>query len=331
MDVILHIGAHRTATTTFQHYLRAQSDWLDRADVGFWGPGRTRSGLFHGLHAAGYGAGGSPTDGSQPACRRAMGRVALNLAQARDRGRAVLLVSDENMAGSVRDNLRSGRLYPGIGARLSRLHAAFGGQVSQVVLTIRSQDLYWTSALAFGVTRGCRVPRTEDLDRIVTAARSWRDVIADVACAMPGARIRALPFEAMGGRPETLLSAMLGRAVPAGERRHLNRAPDLAALREIAGADGLPDGLSDGLSAGHGRWQPFDAHQAAALRETYQDDLFWLAAGADGLAEPISKTANTTHSNTTKPTNEAGQTPPPTDMTRGRSHDSQQRRMAPPR
>ena len=29
---------------------------------------------------------------------------------------------------------------------------------------------------------------------------------------------------------------------------------------------------------------PFDAAQAAALRETYADDLFWLKAGADGLA-----------------------------------------------
>jgi len=39
---------------------------------------------------------------------------------------------------------------------------------------------------------------------------------------------------------------------------------------------------SDGL----GHWQPFTKDQTAALRETYADDLFWLTAGADGLATP---------------------------------------------
>ena len=49
MDVILHIGAHRTATTTFQHYMRGQSSELARAGIGFWGPWRTRGGLFSGV------------------------------------------------------------------------------------------------------------------------------------------------------------------------------------------------------------------------------------------------------------------------------------------
>lgn len=47
MDIILHLGAHRTASTSFQRYMRSVSDALAAGGTGFWGPGRTRKGLFH--------------------------------------------------------------------------------------------------------------------------------------------------------------------------------------------------------------------------------------------------------------------------------------------
>ncbi|WP_428926038.1 hypothetical protein [Marinibacterium sp. SX1] len=359
MDVILHIGVHRTGTTTFQTYLRERSDMLADQGLAFWGPRRTRNGLFHGIHGQGAGSGAR--------FRRATGRIALNIARSRDRGRAVLLVSDENMSGSVCDNLRAGGLYPGIGERLTRVHIAFGGKVDQVVLTIRSLDHYWSSALGYGLTRGQPLPDADRLDRLVTAPRSWRDVIADVACAMPDARIRVAPFETLGGRPDALLAEILGRPAPRDDADlWLNRTPGLAALRRLAG-EGPQSGAL--LPEGEGRWHPFDPAQAAALRETYQDDLFWLAAGADGLAETMAyaapgparqaahgtgdslapgadhATGNTRArdvDHATDPARPAGLAPPSTkteaepnppvtDMTRGRSNDSQQRRMAPHR
>lgn len=315
MDVILHIGAHRTATTTFQHYARGQSQALATQGVAFWGPGRTRNGLFRGL----YDRGAEPAADADAAYRRATGRIALNAERARDRGRKVLIVSDENMAGSVRENLRTNTLYPGIGMRLARVHGAFGGKVDQVILSIRSLELYWASALGFGLTRGRRVPDENVTDRLVTSPRSWRDVIADVACAMPEARLRVLPFETLNGRPDAMLSEILDQQpVPRDpQEQRLNATPGLASLRDITGGAGLPKG--------DGRWQPFNTEQAAALRETYQDDLIWLAAGADGMAEPMAYMPRKTTRH------EAGTTPPETDMTRGRSNDSQQRRMAPPR
>ena len=319
MDVILHIGAHRTATTTFQHFLSDLSAPLAADGIAAWGPSRTRNGLFHGIHGGRARAG---HDVPAPFAR-ARGRIALNLARLRDRGRRALIVSDASLPGSLRDTLTRGALYPGVGARLSRVHAAFDGQIDQVVLTIRSLDLYWSSALGHAVSRGQPVPDADALDRLVTMPRSWRDVIADVACAMPGARIRVLPFERLGGRPDALLSEILGRPfAPDAADRRLNATPKLPALRKRAGA-GAP------LPGGDDRWQPFDAAQAAALRETYRDDLFWLAAGADGLAEPMAYAPDPTPH--PMPHSKAGQTPPQTDMTRGSSHDIQQRRMAPPR
>ena len=72
MDIILHLGAHRTGAASFQCYLRSVDAELAGLGIGFWGPQRTRQGLFHGLYDA------------QP--NRAPGRVRLAVEASRRRG-----------------------------------------------------------------------------------------------------------------------------------------------------------------------------------------------------------------------------------------------------
>ena len=69
---------------------------------------------------------------------RAAGRVAMQMQRAQLSGKRQLLVSDENMMGTSRHNLRSCTLYPAIGERMARLADAFRGRVSRVVLSVRS-------------------------------------------------------------------------------------------------------------------------------------------------------------------------------------------------
>ena len=113
-----------------------------------------------------------------------------------------------------------------------------------------------------------------------------------------------------------LLSEATGVQAPR-DRDHywLNRAPDLPALRAILVERGQnPDLLPD--ETGH--WNPFPEAQTDVLRETYSDDLFWLAAGADGLAQLTENPAR----------NRAGTSQPTGDTRKGHSHDSRQRDMA---
>ncbi len=228
MHVILHIGAHRCATTTFQHYLRMNAARLMDRNIGFWGPRRTRAGLFRGILPT-----AAPSFGRNVQ-KRAAGRVQLRLSQAAENGVSHLLVSDENMMGSVRENLRLASLYCGIGERMARYRAAFGPHVSDVMINIRSLDTYWTSALGYGLTRGRGVPRPVALDRLAYSDRSWRDVITDVACAVPEARIWVLPFESYAGRPESQLQTVLPIAAPlAHARERLNATPHLPDLRAL--------------------------------------------------------------------------------------------------
>ncbi|QBF32850.1 hypothetical protein CFI11_16720 [Thalassococcus sp. S3] len=307
MDVILHIGAHRCATTTFQSYMRANSVTLTERGIGFWGPWRTRDGLFRGLQP------GPLVPTGRDHHRRALGRIRLRCAKSRSDGVRHLVISDENMAGTMRENMRLGALYSGIGERMARYAEAFDGQIGKVVLNIRCLERFWSSTFGYGIMRGNGVARPGLLRRVTESPRSWRDVISDVACAIPGVQITVLPFETYAGRPEAQLAIATGADTPLRHARiWLNQTPHLPVLREHAGPDAVL------LPQGTGRWRPFDPQQVAALRERYADDLLWLAAGADGLAMLAQDPTKT----------EAAQSPPFADMTRGSSHDSQERRMA---
>lgn len=305
MDVVMHIGAHRCATRSFQAYLSQNSTQLAEQGLGHWGPDRLGGGLMAGaLRKPG------------PATRRApyqrcQGRVALALQAETDAGIGQLVASDADMLGDLSLSLKQHVLYPDAGERVARYFQAFDGRVSDVVLNIRAPDRFWASALSVALAKGYDLPDEAALDALVASARSWRDVITDVACACPDARLWVMPFETFGGRPDAQLLAVTARDVPRGHARdRLNPAPRLEDLRGLPGLEGLP-------AEGVGRWHPFSATQLAALHETYADDLMWLANGADGLAWLMDDPEQT----------EARLNVPCSDMTRGRPND-QESRMA---
>lgn len=307
MDVILHVGAHRSGTTTFQQYMRDHSTNLETQSIGFWGPWRVRKSISVGLFRP---------RSSPKATRKAEGRVQMHLARAQMSGVKQLLVSDENMIGSSRQCLCQTTLYPAIGERMARVSAAFGGQVKRVVMTIRAQDLWWASAAAYLVARGHAVPSAVQKDQIAQGVRTWRDVITDLACAVPDAELLIAPFEQNAGRPGNLLFAATGATAPTDvQGRWLNRSPDAQALRRLLAEQGANISQVPDVTT---RWQPFSPEQTTRMRENYADDLHWLIAGADGLATL-----------TEDPTRQrAGPSLPAGHMTRGQEYDNGQGHMA---
>ncbi len=279
MDVILHIGAHRTASTTFQHYMRANAPILRHKGVAFFGPLRTRhGGLLSGV---------VPGKQDARAERRQMlarGRIAIQLELLERKGIETLVISDENMLGNPRKCLREAGLYNDAETRLGHFARAFDGRVSRIVLSIRALDGFWTSTISHAVARGQAVPDEALLDQLVTQPRSWRDVIENTARAFPGTPIQVQTFEEFAARPERRLWHMAGKgfAPPMQEARAwLNRSPDLENLRKVVE---LREGSASGLPDGEGQWTPFKPHHTAAFNELYADDLFWLRAGAGGIA-----------------------------------------------
>ncbi|MCX7564822.1 hypothetical protein OS189_00515 [Sulfitobacter sp. F26169L] len=309
MDIILHVGAHRTGSTSFQHYLRGNRAVLMADGTALWEPYMLRKGLFTGLFAKPRMMNGRNLQ------RRAMGRIRMQAAQAMRAGAARLLVSEENMIGAPRACLRSATLYPAIGERMARLDAAFEGRINRVVMSIRAQDLWWSSVAAYGVGRGHTVPDAGRIAGIADSARTWRNVITDMACALPQVKIKVLPFEQFAGQSDKILAAATNSAAPRNHAQSwLNRSPDAAMLRKKMAENGVPaSALPAHLVQGEGRWNPFSQTQAAALREAYADDMMWLTAGADGLA-----TLTEDHSR-----ERAGFSLPAGVLTKGQTHDQQ--------
>ena len=277
LDVVLQIGAHRTASTSFQTYLRQNGTALAQLGIGSWGPYRLRKGLLHGVipnHELGIGA---------DHLARAKGKIAMHLQRSGQKGLKHLLVSEENMLGKMRHNFAQQSLYPAAGERIARYVAAFDGSVKALHISLRCPSTYWTSALSFCIPRGVRIPRQHRITALARAPRTWRDVITDIAAAAPETAIFVSTFEQHASAPQTLLTYLLGQTAPRPKAPiWRNQRPSLQELMR------LPLGINERAELERNiednRWEPFSTTQRAALQESYADDLFWLRAGADGLA-----------------------------------------------
>lgn len=251
MDVVLHVGAHRTASTTFQKTLGANGAALAEAGIVYWGPKCTRSGLFDGLI-------GAPE--RLDAARRLAGlrRVALRARRAERAGARLLLVSEENVLGSMRAAVSGGGFYADAGPRVATVAEAFGAHRLTIAIAVRAQDAWWRSVGAFRAARDGGGPALDE--RLTGQPRDWRDVIGDIARCNAGARVMVWSHEAMGHRPDAVFARLDGGAP----------------IRPLGTVKNASDpGVACALSP--------DA--AARLRSRYRADLDWLGAGAGGLAE----------------------------------------------
>ena len=272
MDLILHIGAHRTGTTTFQQYLQRNVIRLGDAGVEAWTPDRTRQGLFAGLL-------GPDDDMSGPAAlrraERATGLIRLRMDDLWGAGRQCLLVSEENMIGTPRGNLIGQALYPGLTLRLERFLPAFEDGCIRIGIAIRSYETFWASCLAYGLSRGHPPPSARALGGLAALPRRWPDVIAEVARLFPMAEVVVWPFEEYAARPDAVLSHLTGRAAPgagrAGRQCH-NASPAPVKLRHLMTLRGT-GGASGLLRVHEGRWMPFDDDQIAAMQSRYAADV----------------------------------------------------------
>jgi hypothetical protein len=307
MDVILHVGGHRTATTTLQRVLSKNNGAMQADRIAYWGPKRTRSDLFLGLLGN--------TDLAMPAlgCRtdQAADQIALEIAALRSEGHLSLLISEENMLGGLRHNLYQRQLYPQAEARMFRLRTALASQVSKIAIAIRCYDRYWASSLGFGLSRGGPAPTPQVIDGLAAQPRRWRDVIKACKAAFPESELLVWTYEAMAARPDTQITEMIGRETSiAYNSEWYNTGPKPKKLNEVLIDRGDAPELIDARQT---RFMPFSPYQRAQLRAHYADDLIWLRGGADGIARFIEMPA---------------QDGPATEQGRGRSDERYTRHLA---
>mgnify|MGYP000415702220 FL=1 len=284
MDIMLHLGAHRCASTTFQSFLWNNRARLAKQGLTCWTPKRTRDGLMRGLmrHPA------LATLADEEYGQRSIGRIRIEIARLAREHQSGLLISEENMIGTMRNNLLDARLYPLLQERLRRIAPAFVGQTLKIGLCVRSYEDYWTSCVAHLLGRGTAMPSVDLLDFLTTQPRRWRDMVRDIAAVFPDAEIVVWPFERMASQPETQLNVLWDAVTVGLENDNLwhNRSGDVVYLNKIMALRGDAPIDTDPV-ASDTRWMPFDEDQRSVLRADYRRDIAWLKAGAEGLARYV--------------------------------------------
>ena len=245
MEIIVHFGAHRCATTSFQHYVQHNAADLASQGVAVWDRAVLSEIGLSGL--------GSMTPETYEVVQKALDRC-------QEQGVRHLLISEENFLGLMPENVNKATLYPNAGLRAQIVSDALGERVAKVALNIRSLDTYWSSVAGYAARNPSRFKGQMRWGKVADDARSWQGVITDLAAAFARVPLYVLPFEEFVGRPDQQLAILLGTAQP------------------LAATDGWhnKDGNQD-------RQAPSSAQKTKLILK-YADDLSWLDAGADGSA-----------------------------------------------
>lgn len=260
MDVILHVGAHRTATTSLQAWMVQNEDALGSAGIAVWGPAITRSGRFAGLVKRPDWVSAS----DEAEARASSVALRFEIDRLQEAGYRALVISEENCLGTMRLCLEQETLYPDVAGRLRRIVTALGPHLSRFALSIRRYDTWWASVLADQRSRGRGQIEPRGLDRLASHPRSWKRIVQILREEGQGRPVTVWPFETLVGRHAAQMQALLGCALPDGLYDH-GRVMN-ASDRETTGGS------------------PFSLAQRAAMASRYLEDLAWLDAPRPGLS-----------------------------------------------
>lgn len=277
--VTLHLGAHRTGTTSIQRALDLNAEALRAAGCLCLTPPRAGRREGETIRAIATEL-GKLRRAVWPVLRRRAMKARLQglIAAAGTEGVTRLIVSDENLIGP---GFRSGpAFYPEARGRLTELRRILPAPVDEIHLAIRSYDSFLVSYYAMMALYGRAGPFEPLRARWLEAAGGWPALVDAIRAVFPRARLQLHPFERV--RPEAVFAALSaatgGLAFPAEIR---NPSPSAEAIRQ-AGLEPPPSSeAADALLARHAGGPAFDPllpDEAKALRHRYDTDLARLGS-----------------------------------------------------
>jgi hypothetical protein len=295
LDLILHLGAHRSGSTALVRCLQLNEAMLDREGMAVWSPEALRAlPGFADLHDIGTRAAlGGPYASRRLRKMRAV--IAAATADLMGRGYDRLLISEENLIGTMAHNLAACDLYPDLRSRLTSAASLLPGPPLRIGIGIRGYTSLWPSAYGYCLPRQASLARFSAIaGRLAAAPRGWQEVVGDIRAVFPHAQIMLWQQEALPDHMARFVAALAGRAsadgiVPFVKR--VNRSSDAShadlihLLREaepgLRGA-ALAERIRERKGSVASIAPAFTDEQAAALDARYERDIAALRlAGPD--------------------------------------------------
>ncbi|MFN3954081.1 MAG: hypothetical protein ACK4LQ_06460 [Pararhodobacter sp.] len=283
MRIIVHIGAHKTASTHLQLALERGRAALGARGVAVFGPDQLRRrglGLPEYLSAP---AGSAEAHGAR--IRAALGA-----------GAERLVVSDENILGNAHnvELIRTGRFYPRAASRLQALLALLPAGEVTLALAIRDPARFLTSAYAQRLMSGKLEPFADYIGALQPATLRWSDLVGRLRGVVPGAGWHIWRYEDYPAVAPRVLDVLLGghaalaRPGPGIAHPGLSARAHAALMAEAAALAGLGEAAIRARVAELRRAFPkapdapgmalFDADALRRSAAAYGEDTLALAA-----------------------------------------------------
>ncbi|KAA9130266.1 hypothetical protein F3N42_13080 [Marinihelvus fidelis] len=271
--VLLHIGLHKTATTSIQDYLQANQAALAAAGVGYVGRKQWRAGAAPGKHS------GQRLKGWMASCKE-----------------PVLMLSEENLIGVPRD-FSVGRVYPRARKRIRSLLGVTGELPVDLVLVLRNPARFLVSIYCEYVRNNHYVPVESFLGQHDLREFSWRQVFDWLTDLPEQVRVHLIPFEPeFGGGVDRIVGQLLDcagvdrsslSAFPGQKSRSSYSAEEIAAAAELARRADAETASAflrmldqQGRRFGDTTFTPISSRRVAQLTERYHRDLLDMGAWA---------------------------------------------------
>lgn len=290
-ETILHLGAHRTGTTTLQSVLDAAASALAVEGVVTLTPPRpgrrdhdvlrsivkdaTRADMVARVAHTAF-----PWRGPRGKLEELIASAASDCVAPLRR----VILSDETLLGpAFRRN--GDAIYPRAELRLSRFRRTCLAEVDEVHLTLRSYDSFLVSAFAMRAVYAGRMPAFSSIrSSLVHFRTGWCELIDQVRGIYPKARVLLTCFEDsdIGDRLRSLVGPT-GVDLSEYGIECANRAPTLDAIQHVQGLgrrpfdpDEIVQRFSDGV-----KFDPLTPTEKQELHERYHGDLRALRGRED--------------------------------------------------
>lgn len=273
MRLILHSGAHKTATTYIQSTLAASRQALRARGVGYLPLEEMRKRVTHLLGR-----------------NRFIARVLMSRVIRQHRGCERLILSDENLSGLCSGAVDVGTYYPQIGRRAERLLAAASVEEAEVLFAVRSYDRFVSSMYCEHLRHRPFLSVGEYLAAIDVDGFSWRRIVAELCRVFGQDRVTLWRFEDFRQVEDQVFAALCGVAEgldrparPVRESLSQRAVAELEALAPQIGREHVRaevDRVAARLpkDAANPAFEAFAPARAAELRARYDQDMRAIAS-----------------------------------------------------
>lgn len=201
MRTIVHIGAHRTATTSIQTALNRNEELLNTNNIMAIHSLNARDSFFLSLKPL---LDDSILDEDTHTNIQRMIDSVYNSVQNYE----VLIFSEENLIGAMESNLLNLEFYPKAMTQVSKFISLLPDE-AEIVISVRNYRTYFSSIYTYNFMKTIYQDFSHFKDHLLKMKRGWYDVVSEIRSALPNTKITVAPFE-IYSKHHDLFYALLG-------------------------------------------------------------------------------------------------------------------------